>query len=85
MNHKINLSIIARDGVAYEEEANSLTIPTKAGVITVLPDHTELVSVLSAGDIVVRNEKEEKNIPIRGGVIEVRSKSTVIVLADIVK
>jgi F-type H+-transporting ATPase subunit epsilon len=77
---KINLSIIAKNKIAYQGEADSITIPTEAGIITVLPRHAELVSALKKGIIVLKNDKEVQEIEISGGVLEVKSKSNVIIL-----
>ena len=82
MNLKI--SIIAKDKIVYEGEAEAVFVPTQMGIIEVLPEHTELVSALKAGDLILRNKKEEKKFVISGGVLEVRSHSNVIILVDLV-
>lgn len=83
MQNKLNISLISRNGVSYQGEALEVILPTKAGVIAVLPNHTELVSALKEGEIKIKiNEKEEKVFPIFGGVLEVRKNSNVIILVD---
>lgn len=82
----IDLSIVAREGIAFKEKAVSMNIPTKTGELTILPKHTELVTSLKKGKIVVKKENgEQKELNIRGGVLEVRRNSVVMVLADIIK
>lgn len=82
---KLETLIIARDGVAWEGKASKIVLPTLAGVITVLPGHTELVSALKKGEIRVQSEKKENTFAIENGVVEVRPKSKVIVLAELQK
>ena len=81
----LKIVIIAKDKVAYEGEAVSVIVPTKSGIIEILPEHMQLVSALAKGEMVltlVNNEKKIFNIS--GGVLEVRQKSNVIILTEIV-
>ena len=82
---KLKVAIIAKDKIAYEGEAESVFVPTQTGIIEVLPEHMQLVSALKAGDVIVKVGSEEKKFSISGGALEVRQKSNVIILADIVK
>jgi F0F1-type ATP synthase epsilon subunit len=53
------------------------------GIIEVLPNHMQLVSALSTGDIILKiGDEERKKIPIQGGVLEVRAKSNIIILVN---
>ena len=71
----------------YEGNAEAVFVPTQTGIIEVLPEHMQLVSALSAGEIILRESKAsaELRFKILGGVLEVRQKSNVVILADIVK
>jgi len=82
---KIKLSIIGQDKIAYEGEANSVFVPTQTGVIEVLPEHMQLISALKPGEIVMRNDKGEQKWKVISGVLEVRTHSNVVILADIIK
>jgi len=82
---KLKVVIIAKDKIAYEGEAQSVFVPTQTGIIEVLPEHMQLVSALASGDVIVETKKGiSKNFKISGGVLEIRSKSNIIILADIV-
>lgn len=82
----IKISIIAKDKIAYEGEAEAVFVPTQTGIIEVLPEHMQLVSALSAGEIVLKTKDgATQKFKILGGVLEVRSKSNVIILADLEK
>ena len=61
-------------------------MPTQTGIIEVLPQHMQLVSALKAGEIVLKKDNEKDlTFKISGGVLEVRTESNVIILADIVR
>jgi F-type H+-transporting ATPase subunit epsilon len=81
----LKVSIIGKDKIAYEGDADAIFVPTKSGIIEVLPEHMQLVSALSGGEIVMKSSGGDKTFKVSGGVLEVRSKSNVIILADIVK
>ncbi|MFZ2072277.1 MAG: hypothetical protein WA101_02150 [Minisyncoccia bacterium] len=81
---KLKVAIIAKDKVAYEGEAESIFVPTQTGIIEILPEHMQLVSALSDGELILKTNSEEKKFKISGGVLEIRSKSNIIILADIV-
>ena len=90
---KLTVAIIGKEKLLYEGEADAVFVPTKTGIIEVLPEHMQLVSALAKGEIIVKNEKEDpsnklgasKTFKISGGVLEVRPHSNVIILADVLK
>ena len=59
MTHKLKISIIGKDELAYEGEALAVIVPTMAGVIEVLPEHMQLVSALQKGEMILKTEKED--------------------------
>lgn len=90
--HSFNLKIFTPDKKLYDGEAVSLTLPTQAGEITVLKDHTPLISLISIGEIKIQTPGSmyEKFL-VQGGVIDVKQKTflpgekdnfEVVVLAD---
>jgi len=81
---KLNIAIIAKNKIAYEGEAEAVFVPTQTGIIEVLPEHMQLVSALKAGDLIVKNNGKEMVFKISSGVLEVRTKSNVIILVDLV-
>lgn len=65
-----------------KEEILQITLPTKAGEITVLPNHIPLVSSLMPGVIQIKKKDgQEEIISISGGFLEVL-KDKVVILAD---
>jgi len=78
---KINFKIATPERVVFKDKVDSVTLPTKQGEITVLPNHVPLISVLQAGEIVVRTGDKEFSMSVSGGFLEVLSTKTVV-LAD---
>lgn len=64
------------------EAAEKLSARTRSGQITVLAQHTPLVSVLKIGQLVIKTAEAEHRSAVFGGFIEVRESGEVIILAD---
>jgi F-type H+-transporting ATPase subunit epsilon len=66
----------------FDGEALSVTVPGAAGEMTVLAKHEPLITTLKAGTIVVRQlaDVEPLQIPIEGGMLEVRTDGATILL-----
>lgn len=77
----LRLKLVTPVTTVFEQEVAGVSLPTQLGEITVLPHHTELVSVLEPGELVVRTADKTFPLAVSGGVIEV-SNNTLYVLAD---
>lgn len=78
----ITFEIATPERIVYKEQVDSLTLPTKEGEITILPNHIPLVAVLVPGVAVVRKGGKESYMAVSGGFIEVQPGNRVVVLAD---
>lgn len=80
----MKIKIVTPEGLTYEtEDAVSMTIPTKNGVITIMDDHIPLLTLLTPGEIVVRPEKGEvESLSVSKGVLDIRRESVIYILAD---
>lgn len=78
---KIKFKIATPERVVYEDEVDQVSLPTKMGEITVLPNHLPLVSSLQAGEILVKKGTEEIPMAVSGGFVEFNNNQMVI-LAD---
>lgn len=78
---KINFKIATPERVVFKNDVDQITLPTKQGEITILPNHIPLIAVLKPGEIVIKNDNEEVSLAVSGGFIEVLSDK-VVVLAD---
>lgn len=77
----LHLELITPDRVIYEGDADSVSLPTPQGEITVLPHHIPLISIVMPGSILVRKGKEEMLFAVSRGVIEIDGQK-LRVLAD---
>ncbi|MBU2028491.1 ATP synthase F1 subunit epsilon [Patescibacteria group bacterium] len=78
----IKFEIVTPERVVLKEEITQITLPTKTGEITILPNHIPLVSSLMPGVISIKKRNGEDDVmSISGGFLEVL-KNKVVILAD---
>lgn len=78
----IRFEIVTPERVVLKEDIYQVTAPTRDGEITVLPDHTPLVSILNPGVVEIKKHDGSINvISLSGGFIEVL-RNKVVILAD---
>ena len=78
----IHFQIATPEKVVFDApEAESISLPTKMGEITILPDHLPVVASLVPGEVRVKVGGEEVVMAVSGGFIEIRP-GKVVVLAD---
>ena len=65
----------------YEGDADSVSLPTPDGEITVLPHHIPMISIVVPGSILVREGTSERLFAVSRGVIEIDGQN-LRVLAD---
>ncbi|MDR2192310.1 MAG: ATP synthase F1 subunit epsilon [Endomicrobium sp.] len=77
------LEILSPEGSAFKGNVYSVSLPTLAGIIEVLPGHTNLVSKLKRGEIIIRlgDGAETKKIAVTGGFAEI-SQNAVNIVAE---
>jgi len=81
-NKKIHFEITTPEKVVFSDEVDSVSLPTKMGQITVLPNHIPLISSIESGEVITRKEGKENYLAISGGLAEVKGDNQVVVLAD---
>lgn len=78
----IKFEIVTPERVVLKDFVTQITVPTKDGEITVLPNHIPLVATLKPGVIEVKMENGGFEVmSVSGGFIEVL-KDKVVILAD---
>ncbi len=77
----LHVEIITPDETVYSGDAESVTLPTAEGEITVLPHHIPLIGVLIPGTVIIHVKGKESVFAVSRGVIEIDG-ATVRVLAD---
>jgi len=76
-----SLHIVYPNEEVFEGNVYSLSIMTATGRITVLPNHSPLVSVVGKGEIIVKTkEGEEFKFESQHGILDVRPSKTVVML-----
>jgi F-type H+-transporting ATPase subunit epsilon len=77
----LKIDIVTAERIVYSAEADAVIAPGVEGQLGILPHHAPLMTILQAGELVVRRGGEEDSLAISGGFLEVRPDH-VIVLAD---
>ena len=78
----IKFEIVTPERVVLKEDVVQVSVPTKTGEITVLPNHIPLISSLQAGVIYIKKIGGQEDVmSVSGGFIEVL-KNKVVILAD---
>jgi len=79
---KIDLQIVTPEKIAFQGEADQVSLPTKNGQITILPKHISLVSTIKHGELIIKNEGKEVLMAVYGGFVEIR-KNQVRIMTDV--
>jgi F-type H+-transporting ATPase subunit epsilon len=77
----LKIDIVTAERIVYSGEADAVIAPGVEGQLGILPHHAPLMTILQAGELVVRKGEQEEIMAISGGFLEVRP-DRVIVLAD---
>ncbi|OGG87649.1 ATP synthase F1 subunit epsilon [Candidatus Kuenenbacteria bacterium RIFCSPHIGHO2_02_FULL_39_13] len=81
----IKLKIVTPEKVVLSDTVAQVSLDTKMGQITILPNHLPLVAELVPGEIIVKKSakgrEQESWVAVSGGFVEVLP-DTVVVLAD---
>lgn len=64
----------------FSGDADSLTLPTTNGEITVLPKHEPFVTNLKPGTIILRTNSGAQKFEIADGVLEVSNNQVTVIL-----
>ena len=77
----MKLSIVAPNGLIFNDDVKTVTLPGKEGEFGVLPGHASLVSSLTVGVIIIEKADSTEAVAINWGHVKV-SESSVDVLVD---
>lgn len=77
----LSLSVVSPIKKVAEIECEQVTVPTKNGLITILPKHISLFSILDTGEVVVKDVNgKDQIILVSGGFVSVvKDKVTLLV------
>lgn len=78
---KLILEIITPIKILLKEEVDEITLTTVNGEISILPNHIDLVTKITPGEMIIKKNNKTDLFAITGGFLEV-AKNHVSILAD---
>lgn len=72
------LHIVTPTGTLFKKKCRSVTVPTTTGYITILPEHTSLISELSEGSIHITEGSLSHEYVVHRGSIEISPEGVLI-------
>lgn len=76
----MKIKILTPEKKIFEGEVNVVTLPTRLGYISILSNHSPLVSAISPGEITIKTKEGEKLFINEGGVVQTINNETSILL-----
>lgn len=77
----IHIKIITPKKIIFEDDIESITVPSSQGEITVLPHHANLFSLLADGIVTVRKSGSEEYFSIGSGYLETNGSNVTILVS----
>ncbi len=81
-NGKLTLTVVSQERELFSQEVDSVTAPGSEGEMTILPMHLPLFTQLQTGVLTYRTGKEEEQLVVSKGFIDVGPNSDVTVIVD---
>lgn len=79
----LHLEVVTAERVVLTDEVDQLNVPTKDGIVGILPHHAPLLSMIDIGEMEIIKGKERTSFALSGGFMEVLN-GRVNILADTV-
>ena len=83
--NNIRLEIFTPDGVLFNGEVTSVTLPGTSGPFTILNNHAPIISSLKEGIIKYVVGKKISTIKVNAGFVEVKNNIVTVCLETIIK
>jgi F-type H+-transporting ATPase subunit epsilon len=68
----LHLKVVTPDKIITDEVVDSISLPTTSGMITVLSKHVPLVSIIKAGEMIIRKGGAGVGYSVYKGLVNVR-------------
>lgn len=83
----LHLQLVSLSGIKFEGDVYEVILPTLDGEIGVLPNHMPLISVATAGAVVVKKNRTDSDqarefFAISGGVIEIEHNQLKVIVDE---
>ena len=79
---KLHLEVVTTEKRILETDCDSVSIPASQGYVTILPEHTALISLLGTGTLTIVSGSKSETLVVGGGFFEV-SDNGVRILAHL--
>jgi len=79
---KLILKIISQDKKLLETEADSVSVPTAEGEVTILPKHMPLFSKLQTGELKYKRDGQVESVVVANGFMDVNPDNEVVIMVD---
>ena len=72
----LKLKIVSPEGVAYEGNVESVSVPGSLGQFQILNNHVPIISLLEAGEVIYKDLAGERKVKtVKGGFVEVQQNN----------
>ncbi len=72
----LKLKIVSPEGVAYEGNVESVSVPGSLGQFQILNNHAPIISLLEAGEVIYKDLAGEQKVKtVKGGFVEVQQNN----------
>ncbi|PIW37140.1 MAG: ATP synthase F1 subunit epsilon [Candidatus Kerfeldbacteria bacterium CG15_BIG_FIL_POST_REV_8_21_14_020_45_12] len=78
---RLQLKLLTPVKTLFDQPVDQVVVNTQDGEITVLPNHSQLVSILMAGELLIKDGDKEFPLAVSFGTLEI-SNNTLVILAD---
>lgn len=82
MSKTLQVEIISPEGRVYEQAADMIISRATTGELGILPGHAPLLAVLDDNHIRLLTNEGECQLPVRGGILQVKPGSVVTILTS---
>jgi len=77
----IRCEVVSQDRIVFQGDVDYVSIPGVEGDMGILPNHSQVLTLLNFGVVIVKTKSEEQFFTVSGGVAEVQPDQ-VTILAD---
>ncbi|OGQ09006.1 MAG: hypothetical protein A3G32_09180 [Deltaproteobacteria bacterium RIFCSPLOWO2_12_FULL_40_28] len=77
----LNVEILTPSQVLLKGQAESLVAPAIQGEVEILPNHTDYLTLLGEGRLILKNGSNAQGFTVKGGVLTI-AKDSITVLVD---
>lgn len=80
--NQLQLELVSQEKRLLTTMADSLSVVTSEGELTILPNHISLFAKLVPGELIYRIQKEEHSVVVSAGFLDVGAQNKVTIMVD---